>query len=32
LGELFGWYVITKQYYDRYRRPLMHTETNCQDA
>jgi hypothetical protein len=24
--------VITKQYYDRYRRPLMHTETNCQDA
>jgi hypothetical protein len=32
LGELFGWYVITKQYHDRYRRPLMHTETNCQDA
>lgn len=32
LGELFGWYVITKQYYDRYHRPLMHTETNCQDA
>jgi hypothetical protein len=32
LGELFGWYVITKQYYDRYRRPLMHTETNSQDA
>jgi hypothetical protein len=32
LGELFGWYVITRQYYDRYRRPLMHTETNCQDA
>lgn len=32
LGELFGWYVITKQYYERYRRPLMHTETNCQDA
>jgi len=32
LGELFGWYVITKQYYDRYRRPLMHTETNCRDA
>jgi beta-glucosidase/6-phospho-beta-glucosidase/beta-galactosidase len=32
LGELFGWYVITKQYYERYQRPLMHTETNCQDA
>lgn len=32
LGELFGWFVITRQYYDRYRRPLMHTETNCQDA
>ena len=32
LGELFGWYVVTKQYYDRYHRPLMHTETNCQDA
>ena len=32
LGELFGWYVITKQYYDRYRRPMMHTETNCPDA
>ncbi len=32
LGELFGWYVITKQYYDRYRRPLFHSETNSQDA
>ncbi len=32
LGELFGWYVIAKQYYDRYRRPLMHTETNRMDA
>jgi beta-glucosidase/6-phospho-beta-glucosidase/beta-galactosidase len=32
LGELFGWYVITKQYFDRYQRPLMHTETNSQDA
>jgi beta-glucosidase/6-phospho-beta-glucosidase/beta-galactosidase len=32
LGELFGWYVITSQYYDRYRRPVMHTETNCPDA
>jgi beta-glucosidase/6-phospho-beta-glucosidase/beta-galactosidase len=32
LGELFGWYVITSQYYERYRRPVMHTETNCPDA
>ena len=32
LGELFGWYVITSQYYDRYKRPVMHTETNCPDA
>ena len=32
LGELFGWYVITSQYYDRYRRPVMHTETNTPDA
>jgi hypothetical protein len=32
LGELFGWYVITQQYYDRYRRPVMHTETNTPNA
>ena len=32
LGELFGWYVITQQYFDRYRRPVMHTETNTPDA
>jgi beta-glucosidase/6-phospho-beta-glucosidase/beta-galactosidase len=32
LGELFGWYVITKQYYDRYKRPLFHSETNSQHA
>ncbi|HVI31263.1 family 1 glycosylhydrolase [Phenylobacterium sp.] len=32
LGELFGWYVIASQYYDRYRRPMMHTETNRLDA
>ena len=31
-GEVFGWSVITRQYYDRYRRPVMHTETNIQDA
>lgn len=27
-GEIFGYYVITKEYYDRYRMPVMHTETN----
>ena len=32
LGELFGWHVIVDQYYRRYRRPMMHTETNCLDA
>jgi hypothetical protein len=32
LGELFGWYVITTQYFQRYRRPVMHTETNTPDA
>ena len=32
LGELFGWYVIASQYWDRYRRTMMHTETNRIDA
>ncbi len=32
LGELFGWYVVAQKYWERYRRPLMHTETNHQDA
>jgi beta-glucosidase/6-phospho-beta-glucosidase/beta-galactosidase len=27
-GDIFGWYPIARQYYDRYRLPLMHTETN----
>ena len=30
-GEIFGYYVITKQYYDRYHLPVMHTETNLRD-
>lgn len=30
--ELFGYYVITQQYYHRYRIPVMHTETNNRDA
>lgn len=32
LGELFGWYVVASQYWERYRRPMMHTETNLLDA
>jgi beta-glucosidase/6-phospho-beta-glucosidase/beta-galactosidase len=31
-GEIFGYYVITRQYYDRYHLPVMHTETNLGDA
>lgn len=31
-GDVFGYYVITKQYYDRYQLPVMHTETNLQTA
>jgi beta-glucosidase/6-phospho-beta-glucosidase/beta-galactosidase len=27
-GDVYGWYIITRQYYERYRRPVMHTETN----
>jgi len=27
-GEIFGYYVITRQYHNRYRLPIMHTETN----
>ena len=27
-GEVFGYATITWQYYDRYRLPVMHTETN----
>jgi beta-glucosidase/6-phospho-beta-glucosidase/beta-galactosidase len=32
LGELFGWYVVASRYWERYHRPLMHTETNHMDA
>jgi beta-glucosidase/6-phospho-beta-glucosidase/beta-galactosidase len=31
-GEIFGYYVITLQYFRRYRLPVMHTETNLADA
>ena len=27
-GEIFGYNEITRQYYERYRMPVMHTETN----
>jgi beta-glucosidase/6-phospho-beta-glucosidase/beta-galactosidase len=30
-GEIFGYYVITNQYFERYRLPVMHTETNRKD-
>jgi beta-glucosidase/6-phospho-beta-glucosidase/beta-galactosidase len=30
-GEIYGYHTITQQYYERYRLPVMHTETNlCQ--
>jgi beta-glucosidase/6-phospho-beta-glucosidase/beta-galactosidase len=31
-GEIFGYHTITSQYYDRYRLPIMHTETNMQEG
>jgi beta-glucosidase/6-phospho-beta-glucosidase/beta-galactosidase len=31
-GEVLGYYVITKQYFDRYHLPVMHTETNLADV
>jgi beta-glucosidase/6-phospho-beta-glucosidase/beta-galactosidase len=31
-GEIFGYYAITRQYYKRYKLPVMHTETNVLDA
>jgi beta-glucosidase/6-phospho-beta-glucosidase/beta-galactosidase len=27
-GEIFGYYVLTRQYWHRYHLPVMHTETN----
>jgi beta-glucosidase/6-phospho-beta-glucosidase/beta-galactosidase len=27
-GDVFGYYVLTRQYFSRYRLPVMHTETN----
>jgi beta-glucosidase/6-phospho-beta-glucosidase/beta-galactosidase len=30
-GEIFGYHVITMQYFERYRLPVMHKETNFND-
>jgi beta-glucosidase/6-phospho-beta-glucosidase/beta-galactosidase len=30
-GELYGYYIIMQQYFNRYRLPVMHTETNYPD-
>jgi beta-glucosidase/6-phospho-beta-glucosidase/beta-galactosidase len=30
-GEIFGYHVITHQYYLRYNLPVMHTETNISE-
>jgi beta-glucosidase/6-phospho-beta-glucosidase/beta-galactosidase len=29
--DVMGWYQITKEYYERYKKPVMHTETNVFD-
>ena len=29
--DVFGWYLITKEYFLRYKKPVMHTETNTFD-
>ncbi|MDB5682994.1 MAG: glycoside hydrolase family 1 [Sphingomonas bacterium] len=31
-GEVFGYDEITRQYHDRYRLPVMHTETNMAEG
>ena len=31
-GEVFGYDEITRQYYDRYKLPVMHTETNLAEG
>ena len=31
-GEIFGYGEITRQYYNRYRLPVMHTETNISEG
>ena len=29
--DVFGWYLITREYFKRYKKPVMHTETNTFD-
>ncbi len=29
--DVMGWYQMTKEYYERYKKPVMHTETNFFD-
>src|SRR5213076_581792 len=29
--DVFGWYQISKRYFERYKKPVMHTETNVFD-
>jgi hypothetical protein len=31
-SELFGYALIVREYYDRYRLPVMHIETNCDEG
>jgi hypothetical protein len=31
-GDVFGYDEITRQYYDRYKLPVMHTETNLNEG
>jgi beta-glucosidase/6-phospho-beta-glucosidase/beta-galactosidase len=31
-GEIFGYHTITQQYFNRYRLPVMHTETNLSEG
>ena len=30
--DVLGWYLITKEYFQRYGKPVMHTETNLMDS
>lgn len=31
VGDCFGWYLLSMEYYNRYHKPLMHTETNLRE-
>lgn len=31
-GEIFGYYLLAREYYERYGLPLMHTETNLKES